>query len=221
MLEIKRMHTHERSEELRIAIGCGGHTGKLGVEVVAGLDQPLARRDLGPQSSALRTVGVVIDWVWSIASVVGNRAKLGIRIRQSVRKDNGCEVDVFELWVGGDLELLVGFENDVRKIRGVSSTVALRSNMEWCLRVSWVSVQEKFEEGINIFAGNGRSRYSCAIFSIRIADVYGLVKENDICMGIPAVWVVSDVVSLVLNGAWTEFEEQTGGRTASWTAIQP
>jgi len=166
MLRIKRMHTHEGSEELRIAVGCGRYTGKLGVEVVAGLDQPLARRDLGPQSSALRTVGVAIDWVWSIANVVGNRAHLGIRIRQSVRKDNGCKVDMFELGVWGGLELLVGLENDVGKIRGVSSAVALRSNVEWCLGVLWVSVQEEFEEGINIFAGNRRSRYSRATFSI-------------------------------------------------------
>lgn len=166
MLKIKRMHTHEGSEELRIAVGCGGNTGKLGVEVVASLDQPLARRDLGPQSSALRTIGIVIDWVWSIANVVGNRAHLGIWIRQSVCKDNGCEVDVFELWVRGDLQLLVGLEDDVRKIGGVSSAIALRSNVEWCLGVLWVSVQEEFEEGINIFAGNRRSRYSRAIFSI-------------------------------------------------------
>lgn len=166
MLENKRMHTHEWSEELRITVGHGGHTGKLGVEVVAGLDQPLARRDLGPQSSALRTVGVIIDWVRSIANVVGNRAHLGIRIRQSVRKDNGREVDVFELRVGRDLKLLVGLEDDVRKIRGISSAIALRSNVEWCLGVLWVSVQEEFEECINIFARNRRSRYSRTIFSI-------------------------------------------------------
>lgn len=166
MLENKRIHTHEGSEELRIAVGRGRHTGKLGVEVVAGLNQSLARRNLGPQSSALRTVGVIIDWVWSIANIVGNRAHLDIWIRQSVRKDDRREVDMFELRVGGGLELLVGLEDDVRKIRGISSAVALRSNVEWCLGVLWVSVQEEFEECINIFARNRRSRYSCAIFSI-------------------------------------------------------
>ena len=35
---IRRMHTHEGPEELRIAIGRGGHTSKPGVEVVTGLD---------------------------------------------------------------------------------------------------------------------------------------------------------------------------------------
>lgn len=160
------MHTHEGPEELRIAIGHGGHTSKPGVEVVAGLDQTLAGRNLGPQSSALRTVGVVIDWVRPITNVVGDRAHLNIWIGQSVRKDNGCEVDVFELRVGGNLELLVGLEDDVRKIRGISSAIALRSNVEWCLGVLWVSVQEEFEEGINIFASDRRCRDSRAIFSI-------------------------------------------------------
>jgi len=73
---------------------------------------------------------------------------------------------VFELRVGGDLELLVGLEDDIRKIRGISSAIALRSNVEWRLGVLWVSVQEEFEEGINIFASDRRSRYSRAIFSI-------------------------------------------------------
>jgi len=160
------MNTHEGPEELRIAISRRGHTSKLGVEVVARLDQPLAGRNLGPQSNALRTVGVVIDWVRSITNIVGNRAHLNIWIRLSVRKDNRCEIDVFELRVGGDLELLVGLEDDVRKIRGISSAIALRSNVEWCLGVSWVSVEEEFEEGINIFASDRRGRYSRAIFSI-------------------------------------------------------
>jgi len=99
------------------------------VVVIASLDQPLASWNLGPQGSALRTVGVV-DWVWPIANVVSNGAHLGIWVCQSVRKDNGSEVDVFELGVGGGLKLLVSFEDDARKIRSIGPAVALRGNVE-------------------------------------------------------------------------------------------
>ena len=83
---------------------------------------------------------------------------------------------MLELGIRSSLQFLIGFEDDVGEIGCIGTAIALRSKMEWGLRVLREAIQEQFEEGVYILSCNWGSGYSRTIFSIRVADVDGLVE---------------------------------------------
>jgi hypothetical protein len=83
------------------------------------------------------------------------------------------------------------------------------------------AAEEEFHEGVNILSSNGTSVDGAAIFGVRISDVDGLVKEDHIGMGIPAVGVIRRVSALVGDAAWTKLEQKASRRAASWATVEP
>ena len=107
-------------------------------------------------------------------------------------------------------QLLVGFEDDASKVGGIGTTITFRSDVERCLGVLREPVQEQFEESINVFAGDGRRRHCCAVVSIRIPNINGLIKENNISVIVPAVGIEGRVMSPVGDIARSQLQQKAG-----------
>lgn len=67
--------------------------------------------------------------------------------------------------------------------------------MEVLLRILRELLEEEGEQCVHIFAcGNGVADRTAAV---GVADVDGLVKEDDRCIGIPRVWIVVKLEVLI------------------------
>lgn len=96
--------------------------------------------------------------------------------------------------------------NDRRKVRSIRSAVALCSNVERCLGVFGITCEEQLEERVDVFARD-RARVDCrSVARVRVSDVDGLVKEDDIGMRVPAVVVVGEAIAPVGDAARAQFE---------------
>jgi len=62
-------------------------------------------------------------------------------------------------------------------------------------------VQEHFKKGVDIFSRDGRGRHRGAAVGVRVAYIDGLVEEDDVGVGVPAVRVESGVMA-VDEAAW-------------------
>lgn len=109
-----------------------------------------------------------------------------------------------------ECKLLVRLVNNAGKVRGIRPSITLRSNMERLARVLGVALQEQLEERVDVLASDRARVDGSAPVSVREADVYGLVKEDDIGVVGPAVRVVRDVTPILSNRAWAQFEEEAG-----------
>ena len=103
----------------------------------------------------------------------------------------------------------------------ICTTVALCGEMERLRRVFRESVQEKFQEGIDVFPSELAGIDLAAILGIGETDVDGLVKEDDIGVRIPAVGIEGHIVTAIGNSARTKLEEQPSGGTTAWASVQP
>lgn len=81
--------------------------------------------------------------------------------------------------------------------------------------------EKEFEECVDVLS-NDRAVVDCrSVISVGETNVDGLVEEDDVGLGIPAEFVESYILSAVCDSAGTEFEEQTCGRGAAWSAVEP
>lgn len=152
------------------------------------------------------TLRIIVDREWALANIVRNGAHLDQWVCKAVRKDDRSKIDMFESGCRGNRELLIGIVNDLRNVGGVRSTITFGSHVEWLGRVLRETVQEELEEGMNVFAGNGAGTDGFAVVSIGVPDVYGLIQENDVCVGVPAGRIVGGVATLVNDTTRPKFK---------------
>src|SRR6267154_5186027 len=93
--------------------------------------------------------------------------------------------------------------------------------MERLGRVFGEAAEEKFHECINILSSSRACVDGAAIFRVRISNVNGLVKEDHVGVGIPAVGVVRRVGAIVRDAARTKLEQKASRRAASRATVQP
>ena len=104
-----------------------------------------------------------------------------------------------------DIALLVA-ENFVGENGNVVACVGFARNMEVLLSILRELLEKEGEKGVDVFAGGDCVRDGTA--GVGEADIDGLVKEDDACVGIPRGWIVFHLDVLV-DGRWAEFHEQT------------
>lgn len=83
------------------------------------------------------------------------------------------------------------------------------------------AIEEELHECVNILSSDRARVDGAAIFRVRISDVDGLVKEDHIGVGIPAVWIVRRVGALVGDAAWTKLKQKASRRTAPRATVEP
>lgn len=161
-----------RANELTVAVDGGRDTGPSTVSVVARLDEGLAAGQGIVHGLALLSVedSGVATLAAGHGAVVG---VLGEAVSQTVADNSALEVDV---------AVLVG-ENLSRKGRDIVSAVRLASNVKVALGVLGVLVEEEGEQGVDVLAGSNGVVDAGA--TVRVADVDGLVKEDDGGVGVP------------------------------------
>ena len=100
-------------------------------------------------------------------------------------------------------EFLVLLINHVRKIWNVNSSVAFGSDVEGLFGVLGKARKEELKESVDVF-GCGWGVVHCGpVVRVGIADVNGLVKEDDIGVAIPAIRIVGSVLALISDAAGT------------------
>ena len=60
-----------------------------------------------------------------------------------------------------------------------------------------------------------------AVFGVGKASIHRLIKEDDISIRVPAVFIERDVLSVVRDRARSKFKEKPSRRAAAWAAIEP
>ena len=80
--------TLQWTEQLAVAVSLSGDASEPRVEIVASLNETLARRDLAAERGALRAFGVVVHGVWAVAREIRNRRHLGLGFRDTIGEDD-------------------------------------------------------------------------------------------------------------------------------------
>lgn len=111
--------------------------------------------------------------------------------------------------------------DDGRDIRRIRATVTLGSEMERLIGILGVASEEKFEEGVNVLPGNRTCVDGGAVRGVGVTDVDGLVQEDDVSILVPTVRVMSRVETVVGDTAWAKLEEESSGRRAPRTPVEP
>jgi len=119
--EDMEIDTLDRAIKLLIAVHGSRNTGQPGGEVAASLDEPLTCWHFAPQRGALWTVGIVVNGIWSLTKVFWDTSHLDIIVRHTIRKDDGREVNLLQLWGRCKLEFLVFVVDDISDIGCISS----------------------------------------------------------------------------------------------------
>jgi hypothetical protein len=129
-------------------------------------------------------------------------------IGETIANEDGLQVDV---------ALLVR-QNLRGKYRDVVTSVRLSSNVEVLLGIFGELLEEKGKEGVDVLACSNGVANSGA--TVRIADIDGLVEEDDRSIGVPGE-VIVDRLDLLVDAAGTKLQEQSSkGRTARAT-VEP
>lgn len=185
-----------RTDHLVVAIDGGRNTAQPALALVAAGDHGLA-----PRKGVVHalTLALVQDSIVSTLSA-GHWAVvrvLGVGVGQTVADEDGLQVNVAVLVrkdlgrEDGDVVACVGLAGDVEVLLGV-----LRELLE-----------EQGQERVYVLASSGGVADSIA--AVRVANVDGLVKENDRGIAVPRVGVVLQL-DLIVDGRRAKLEEEAG-----------
>ncbi|GJC86760.1 hypothetical protein ColLi_09599 [Colletotrichum liriopes] len=172
------------ADEGVVAVDAGGNARPDTAGVVAVLDQALAAGESVVHGLAFALVedSGVATLAASHGTVV---AVLGPAVGQTVTDQDALQVDV---------AVLVG-ENLRGENGNVVAGVRLAGNVEVLLGVLGELVEEEGEQGVDVLAGGDRVGDGGA--GVGVADVDGLVKEDDRGIVVPRPFVVDDLELLV------------------------
>merc|ERR1712000_175715 len=196
-----------RSHHGVVAVDGGRHARPGAAGGVAVLDQGLAAGQGAVHAVTLRLAehGLVATLAASHGAVV---RVLGVGIGQTVADQDALEVDVAVLV----LEDLGGEDGNI------VTSVGFTSNVEVLLLVLGELVEEKGKESVDILAGS--DSVANAVAGVRVADVNGLVEEDDGGVVVPCSRVALEL-KLLGDGGGAELKEQTGQRRAAGAAVEP
>lgn len=196
-----------RADEGVVAVDAGGDARPDAARIVAVIDQALAAGKSIVHGLALALVenSRVATLSASHGAVV---FVLGQAVSETVANQDTLQVNVAVLV----RENLRGEDGDV--VAGIG----LASNVEVLLGVLGEFVEEEGEQGVDILAssdrvGDGRAR-------VGVADVDGLVKEDDGGVVVPRPLVVDNLEFLV-DRSRAELHEQTGEGRAARATVEP
>ena len=98
------------------------------------------------------------------------------------------------------------------------TTVRLASNVEVLLGILGELMEEERQERVNVLTSiDGGADLAAAV---GVADVDGLVKEDDGSIVVPGVGV-ADNLNLLVDGGRAELQEEAGQRRAAWATVEP
>ena len=195
--------------QLAVAVQCSRNAGETTAILVARVNQSLAGRNLSTETLALRTIGVVVYGIGTVTGKFGNSCILDIRIRDTISNHYRRKIDPQHALNWSKFELLVLLVDDRSKVRYICSTIALCRKMEGCLRIFGVTVQEEFQERVDIVSCNGTGANRGTVVRVRKSNVDGLVQEDDVGVRVPRVRVVFQSLSFFINSARTQLEEES------------
>lgn len=190
-----------------IAVDGSWHTAQPALAFVAAGNHGLASRQgiVHALTLTLAKNSIVTTLATGHGAVVG---VLGVGISQAIADKDRLEVDVAIL-VGQNLG---GEDGDV--VAGVR----LAGDMEVLLGILRELLEEQGQQRINVFTSSA-SIADC-VAAVGIADVDGLVKEDDRGVAVPSIRVVLEL-DLVINGRWAELEEEAGEGGTARASVKP
>lgn len=182
-----------RSHHRVVAVDASGNARPGAARLVAGLDERLASGKGIVHAAALalaedRRIATLTTSHGTVVSI------LSVAIGKTIADQNTLEVDVTVL-VGEDLRCEDG---------NVVASIRLSSNVEVLLSVFGELVEEEGEKSINVLASSHSVANRAA--AVRVANVDGLVKEDDGSIVVPRMRVVNDV-KLLVNRSRTKLKE--------------
>lgn len=201
-----------------VAVGRGGQAAEDRVGVVASLDQVGAG---GVGVSHLVAGGIVQDRAVRVAAGhLGVVLVLDLRVSETVTDEERGEVDVLDAWraVQGGRNELVLLVDLLANGWDVVAGVGLSGDVEVEALVMGELLEEDLEESVDILGGGEGIGDS---FTVREADVGGLVQEDDGRVGVPGVRVEDGAGAILLDSAGAEFHEKAGQGRASWATVEP
>lgn len=190
-----------------VTIDGGGNADPGTLAVVAGLDHAFAARQgvvHGLAGPLVKNSGVT-TFTTSHGTVV---LILGESIGKTITDQNGFEVDVAFL-VGEDLR---GHDRDI------VASIRLAGNVEVLRSVFRELLKEQREESVNVLAGSNGVTDGGA--TVRVADVDGLVKEDDRGIVVPGE-VIVDGLDVLADRTRAKLQKQPSKRRAAGATVQP
>jgi len=172
----------DRAKELGPTVELSRDAGPARVKVVASLNEPLAGRDLRPESLTLGTLWVVVHGIRAITGPIRDGSHLFVRIRDAVSEDDRSEVNLDQTGNGGQGEFLVLLVEDGGSVRSVRPSITFRGHMEGGLGVLWETGEEQLKESVYVFPGCGAAVDLGAIIGVRVSDIDRLVEEEDVAL---------------------------------------
>lgn len=133
---------------------------------------------------------------------------LGQAIGKTVTNQHGLEVDV---------ALLVG-QNLRSEDRDVMTSVRFTRDMEALFRVLGELLEEEGKQGVYVLASSNRIADRAA--AVGVADIDGLIDENNGGVCIPGEVVKLDL-AILLDGGRSQLHEETHKGGAAWAAVEP
>lgn len=196
-----------RGKQSVVAVDRGRDTDPGALAIVAGLDhgQTAGKSVVHGLARSLVEDGWVTTLTASHGAVV---LVLGQAIGQTVTDKHGLQVNVAVLV----RQNLRGKDGDV------VASVGLASDVEVLLGVLGELLEEQGQQSIDVLASSDGVTDTAA--AVGVANVDGLVQEDDGSIGVPGV-VIVDKLDLAVHRARTELQEETGQRRAAGATVQP
>lgn len=190
-----------------VTVDASGHARPDALAVVARLNELLAAgkgvvhslalllvKNSGPAAITASHGAVVLVLSKTVGEPVANKDRLQVDVALLVRQN------------------LRGEDGDV------VTSVALARDVEVLLGVLRELLEEEGEESVDVLAS--RDGVADSVAGVRVADVHGLVEEDDAGIRVPRAGVEFDL-SLLVDGGRAELHEETGEGRAARATVEP
>lgn len=190
-----------------VAVDAGRDARPGTARLVTALDQRLAtgKGVVHGLALAIAEHGGVATLTASHGAVVG---VLGVSVGETVTNENTLEVDV----------AVIVREDLVGEDRDVVAGVRLSSNVEVLLGVLGELVEEEGKKGIDVLASSDSVAHGAT--AVRVANIDGLVEEDNGSVVVPRLRVV-DELNLLVDGGRSKLKEETGQGRATGATVEP